>query len=157
MYVFAGLLSSLKVRACAEWLTFHAYDITTIARLRGYFPTQFVFLNLAQCCYLKSFFLSCVHCVHLFPLYTISIYYQGLTCQYPWYILYVYTVTEEGSCTKRRRWKSGQPTRNRIGAAVGMNGSRIGQERDPAYAQSAKVPIGIGRSSLGARRHRMLS
>lgn len=62
MDMFARLVSSLKIWASAKWLAVvKAYNITSIARLGGYFPAQLVLRNLASFCYQQSSFLSRIH------------------------------------------------------------------------------------------------
>jgi hypothetical protein len=93
---------------------------------------------------LQSAFLSGIHS-NTSLLSTISIYYQGLTCQYLWYILLVVS-------NGRYRWEI--LTRNNqanfklqpIGVVADMNGFPVIKVNALEFARNAKAQIGISLS-----------
>jgi len=100
--------------------------------------------------------LSFLSRIHLNPpeISTLSIYYQGLTCQYFGYILSVNTL-ERWLCQNRTpSWRYGLQTHNPTNAVAVTNGFHADQVNAPVSVQDAKAQIGISLISfVGEHRH----
>ncbi len=115
-----------------------------LVRLGGEFPPQSVFLNLRSCCYYQSSFLPRIHLIRLFPLYTISIYHQGLTCQYFWYILLVISTNFfRGDIWGKQVRESVKFYLKATVAVADMSGVPAMISTAQESARNAKAPIGI--------------
>ena len=155
MYMLAVLLPFLEIWTGAKRLAVvKIHNISSIARLGGYFPAELVLLNLAQCRYSESSFLSCFHRIHLSLLvYTNSIYHQGLTCQYFWYILLVkYVNILRGGTWQKQQRELAESCLRAIGVGVGMSGFHATKEIDLGFAPNAKALTGIDLSSSVGQR-----
>jgi hypothetical protein len=142
MYMFAGLIASLKVRASAErFSVVKVYNVGSISRLRRYFPTNRSFNYITMLSYLQSSFFSGVHLNSPSTyLYTNSIYYLVLTCQEVWYILLV-------NIFKDDRWsktiyKLAKSSYGVIVVVAGTNGLLETKTRVLVYVLNVKAQIG---------------
>lgn len=147
MDMFAGQMPFLKIGAGAKRLAVvKTHEIVTITRLGRDFPAQSVFLNPTCCRYYQPSFLSRIHFFSPGLLFTDSIYYKGLTCQY---LRYIFLVNIFRSylweiITKNQELLPSQL----IGVVVDMNGFLVIQMSVLECVLNVKVQIGINQRSL---------